>query len=256
MKKNFIARPLLVILTSLLFIACSNDDGAIDSLISGDDEIVNEENSVDNDSDDDSDNTDDGSNEDSSDDDSNNSDDNEGNNDDSSDDGNMGQDDSNGDDDSNNDSSNDDSSEATLVGDWRLVSATVNDGQASTVFNGSTLSFPFTSTSQDEDVGISFQENPNVIQGMGQYTNVIEFSFLSLDFTEEATFDSPLTDGNWEMNNDELIISDSSEANGTFTITELTATTLILQIDFEETVPTDDFDLDATGVLVIELARN
>ena len=59
-----------------------------------------------------------------------------------------------------------------------------------------------------------------------------------------------------EMNNNELIISGGSQANGAFTITEFTATSLILQTEFEETVPADDLELDATGVLVIELARN
>ena len=248
MKKNCIALTQLVLLTSLLFTACSNDDGALDSIV--EDGIVNEENSTD-----DSDENDDTSdNENSGDDTSGDSNNGGENNDDSSND--EGGDDSNNDGSSEDDTSNDGSTDIVITGEWRLVSAVVDDGQASTDFNGSTINFPFTSTSKDEDVNISFQENPNIIQGMGQYTNVIEFSFLNLNFTEEATFDSPLTDGNWEMNNDELIISDSSEANGSFTITELTATTLILQIDFEETVPTDDLELDATGVLVIELARN
>ncbi len=232
----------------LFIVSCSNDDETIDSILGEDEEIVNEENSAD-----DSDETDDTSNNENSEDDSSDSDDgdDDGNNDDSSDDDTEGEDSSN-----DNDSSNEDSSEAMLVGDWRLVRATVNDGQASTVFNGSTINFPFTSTSKDEDVDISFQENPNIIQGMGQYTNVIEFSFLSLNFTEEATFDSPLTNGSWEMINDELVIGDNTQGNGTFVINELTANTLILQTDFEQTVPTNDFELDANGVLIIELARN
>ncbi|WP_422859398.1 hypothetical protein ACOKFD_00155 [Flagellimonas sp. S174] len=251
MKKIDFTRSFLILVMGLFIVSCSNDDETIDSIIGEDEEIVNEENSAD-DSEDNSDTTEDG-NEDSTDDDSSDSDDgdDDGNNDDSSNDDTEGEDSSN-----DNDSSNEDSSEAMLVGDWRLVSATVNDGQASTDFNGSTINFPFTSTSKDEDVNISFQENPNVIQGMGQYTNVIEFSFLSLNFTEEATFDSPLTNGSWEMINDELVISDNTQGNGTFVINELTANTLILQTDFEQTVPTNDFELDATGVLIIELARN
>ena len=143
-----------------------------------------------------------------------------------------------------------------LLGDWRLASARIDDGRASTLFNGAVITFPFSSTSQDENVDITFRESPNVIEGMGEYTNVISFTILSQTITEETPFESPLTDGSWEIVNDELVVSDSSTATSTFTIRELTADMLILETDFEQTVPTDDFELDVTGVLVIELSRS
>ncbi|MEO0900733.1 MAG: lipocalin family protein [Bacteroidota bacterium] len=254
MKKNVFQLTLLLALFSMIVFSCSDSIEPVDNI-----DIVNEENSTD-----DGDDSDDGNGGDDTNDDSGDSTDDDGNNDDSSgddtnDDNTGNGDDMNNDDTSDDDSTNDDSSDssATLVGSWRLVSATINDGEASTTFQGSPVTFSFTSTSQDEDVDITFQENPNVVQGVGQYTNVIQFTIFNIDFVEEATFDSPLTDGNWEMpNGNELIISDSSQANGTFTINELTANTLILQTDFEQTVPTDDLELDTTGVLVIELVRN
>ena len=256
MKKNVFQLTLLLALFSLLIYSCSDSIEPLDNT-----DIVNEENSTDDT--DDADDSDDGNSGDDTDDDTGDSTDDNGNNDDSSgddtDDNTGDGDDMNNDDTSDDDSTNDDSSDssATVVGSWRLVSATINDGEASTTFQGSPVTFAFTSTSRDEDVDITFQENPNVVQGMGQYTNVIRFTIVNIDFEEEATFDSPLTDGNWEMPNDnELIISGSSQANGTFTINELTANTLILQTEFEQTVPTDDLELDTTGVLVIELARN
>ncbi|MEM9362264.1 MAG: lipocalin family protein [Bacteroidota bacterium] len=246
MKKNVFHLSLFLVLFSLFIFSCTDSIEPVDNT-----DIVNEENSTDDvDGEDDS---DDGNAGDDTNDDSGDSTDGDGNNDDSS------GDDMNNDDTSDDDSTNDDSSDssAALVGSWRLVSATINDGEASTTFNGSPVTFSFTSTSQDEDVDITFQENPDVVQGMGQYTNVIRFTIVNIDFVEEATFDSPLTDGSWEMPNDnELIITGSSQANGTFTINELTANTMILQTDFEQTVPTDDLELDTTGVLVIELAPN
>ncbi|WP_435625162.1 hypothetical protein [Flagellimonas sp.] len=271
MKKIFFAQPLFVLLISLLVLSCSNNDDEIDSLIGNNEEqIVNEENSTDDDSNSDSeDDSDDGEDSDDDSTDDNTSDDTDGDNnsDDSSDDD-SGDDnndnDSNGGDDTNNDdtnnddgdTNNDDSSNAMLLGDWRLASAGIDDGRASTLFNGVVISFPFSSTSQDENVDVTFRENPNVIEGMGEYTNVISFTILSQTITEETPFESPLTDGNWEMVNDELVLSDSSSATSNFTIRELTADTLILETDFEQTVPTDDFELDVTGVLVIELSRN
>lgn len=260
MKKKLFTPHLIILILSFFVFSCSDSIEPIDSIVGeNEEEVINEENSTD-DSDD---NSDDGnSNDDSNDDTSDDSDNTDDTSDDSSEDDTGNSDDSSGDDTGNNDDTSgddtggDDSMQATLVGNWRLVSATINNGQASTVFNGIPVSFPFTSTSQDEDVDITFQENPNIIQGMGQYTNVIEFTVLGNAFSEETTFDSPLTDGNWEMNNDELTISGSSQANGAFTITELTATSLILQTEFEETVPTADLELETTGVLVIELARN
>ncbi|MEM9076654.1 MAG: lipocalin family protein [Bacteroidota bacterium] len=249
MKKNTFRLNLFLIFFGLLILSCSDSIEPLDDTIGqNEEEVVNEENSADDAND--GDNSDDGNGGDDTNNDSGDSNGNDGN-----DDSNSGDDTSN-DDTSGDDSSNDGSTDATIVGNWRLVSATINDGQASTVFNGLPVSFPFTSTSQDENVDIIFQENPNVISGMGQYTNIIQFTIIGNDFSEETTFDSPLTDGNWEMGNNELTISGSSQANGTFEITELTSNTLILQTDFEQTVPVDDLELDATGVLVIELARN
>ena len=265
-----------MLLISLLVVSCSNNDEELDALIGDNEEqIVNEENSTedDSDSDDGNDTDDENESDDSSGDDSSD----EGNDDDSTD-GDDTNDDSSGDDtgdnntdndtgdgddtnndeDTNNDgdTNNDDSSNATLLGNWRLVSARIDDGRASTLFNGAVITFPFSSTSQDENVDIAFRENPNIIEGAGDYTNVISFTILSQTITEETPFESPLTDGSWEMVNDELVISDSSEANGTFLIRELSADSLILETDFEQTVPTDDFELDVTGVLVIELSRS
>lgn len=255
MQKRLVFLCFFLITSGLLGISCSSDSEPFDSA----NEEINEETSTEDETDQGStDDTNDGSSEENTDDDSPNNDTDTSGEDDTSDDGSMNGDQGDSDGDNmDDDSAADNGTQTTLLtGNWRLVSAMVENGEASTTFNNAVVTFPFSSSSKEENVDITFQENPNIIQGMGQYTNVLEFTIINQSFTEETTFNSPLTNGNWEIMDNQLIISGSDQTDGAFTVVQLTSNTATLQTEFEETVPTEDFELDVTGVLVIELARN
>lgn len=142
-----------------------------------------------------------------------------------------------------------------LLGTWVLVSATINNGTATTVVNNQTYPLEYTANSTNENSTATFTENPNTIISTGEYTTVINFSFLGTDYTETITSESPLSSGDWSLDNDTLKLDANDTVNGTYRVISLTDETLVLQTEVNRIVTTGGVDLDTKGTLVITLNK-
>lgn len=142
-----------------------------------------------------------------------------------------------------------------LVGTWVLVSATINDGTATTVVANQTYSLSYTASSTNENSQATFSENPNEIVSNGDYTTIINFNFLGTDYSETLTSASPLTTGDWNVENDELQLSANEIVDGNYEIVTLTDSSLILKTPINRVIRTGGVDLDTKGTLVITLSK-
>ncbi|MBS9463750.1 hypothetical protein KIM67_15125 [Flagellimonas sp. 389] len=151
----------------------------------------------------------------------------------------------------------DENTASAIVGNWELVSATINNGQGSTnVENFGVVSFPFSASSKDEDAQITFSENPNEVNGTGEYTIIISYTLFNQEFTDESNLESPITNGTWQQSNNDLIITGGDEnVPGDFIINELTTSRMVLEVAFDRTIPVGELEVDATGTLVITLNK-
>ncbi|UII76374.1 hypothetical protein LV716_00870 [Flagellimonas sp. HMM57] len=151
----------------------------------------------------------------------------------------------------------DENTASAIVGNWELVSATINDGQGSTnVENFGVVSFPFSASSKDENAQITFSENPNVVNGTGQYTIIVTYTIAGSEITDESSLESPITNGTWQQSNNDLTITGGDEnIPGDFTINELTDNRMVLEVPFDRTIPVGELEVDATGTLVITLNK-
>ncbi len=153
------------------------------------------------------------------------------------------------------DDTNDDA-QPLIIGSWELVSATIADGRASTmVQNAGVVEFSFISSSKDENAQITFSGNPNTVNGSGQYTNVISYTLFGQAFTDESFLESPITNGTWQLENNNLTINGDEDVPSDYTIVELTANRMVLEVVFDRTIPVGELNVDATGTLVIVLNK-
>ncbi|QLG46409.1 hypothetical protein [Costertonia aggregata] len=146
---------------------------------------------------------------------------------------------------------------SAIVGIWSLTDATISNGQASTLFEGQTVSFAYSSTSENENASVTFTENPNELTGMGEYTNVINFSLFGNDYSDVTVVPSPLNNGNWQIINDddELLVSGDENSNGSYRIIELTDTSMVLEKDIDQPIFAGGVNLDVTGTLTLTFSR-
>ncbi|PKB43764.1 hypothetical protein AX016_1974 [Cellulophaga sp. RHA19] len=142
-----------------------------------------------------------------------------------------------------------------LLGTWVLVSATIDNGTASTVVNNQTYPLEYTAKSTNETSTATFTEDPNKIVSTGEYTTLINFSFLGTDYTETITSESPLSSGDWSFDDDTLQLDANDTVNGTYKVISLTNENLVLQTEVNRIVTTGGVDLDTKGTLVITLSK-
>lgn len=142
-----------------------------------------------------------------------------------------------------------------LLGTWVLVNATIDNGTASTVVNNQTYPLEYTANSTNENSTATFTDDPNKIISTGEYTTVISFSFLGTDYTETITSESPLSSGDWLLDDDTLKLEANNTVNGNYKIISLTNENLVLQTEINRVVTTGGVDLDTKGTLVITLVK-
>ncbi|MCL5245980.1 MSCRAMM family adhesin SdrC [Cellulophaga sp. 20_2_10] len=142
-----------------------------------------------------------------------------------------------------------------ILGTWTLVSATIDNGTASTVVNNKTYPLEYTASSENENSEATFTDNPDKIVSSGEYNTVIQFNFLGTDYTETITSESPLSSGDWSINNNTLQLNSNEIVDGNYTIISLTETSLVLQTEVNRVIQTGGVDLDTKGTLVITMVK-
>lgn len=148
-----------------------------------------------------------------------------------------------------------DSESNPLVGNWILKSATIDNGSGSTVYNNNTYSLEYTATSTNENVQVTFTDNPNKVVSSGSYEMVINFSFLGKDYSENITSETPFTSGDWEVSDNKLTLAANDTVDGNYEVIEQSETKLVLKAEVDRVVQAGGVDMDTKGTLFITLEK-
>ncbi len=150
---------------------------------------------------------------------------------------------------------------ANLLGVWNLVTINSENGQATITEDGITVSVDFELSSENEDLQITFNEDPNVVSSEGSFTQVTTISTLGQTEVEETLIEGVFLDGNWILDGDQLTINSENEFSDdfdvvpTFEITRLTDTILEIRQDLNQQVIFTENDLETNGILILVFQR-
>ncbi|WP_025741148.1 hypothetical protein [Aquimarina pacifica] len=167
-------------------------------------------------------------------------------------------------DDDNANEQEDDSSEltGTLTGDWNLTGLTASDGTLNTTVEGQAVSLSYTAIGKDFNTEVSFSESPNVVTSSGSFTTEVTFSFFGIEESQEVPGQEFAIVGTWSLEGDQLtILNTTTSEERIATVTTLTDTTLIFEIEIDENLEDstlfEGFDLTGTitGTVVYTLTK-
>lgn len=162
------------------------------------------------------------------------------------------------------DSSNDTS--ADLVGTWSMTSLDY-DGTSSTTFQGTTTSIDFIGEGTNIDYTLTFDENPNNFDASGSYDIELTTDFMGQTTTQTESVEDANSTGTWSRDGntlsfDGVLVSLGDMApmtgdteNNDITISELTATTLVLTQDVMQVESQDGFEVEVTLSTEIVFSR-
>ncbi|MEC3908762.1 lipocalin family protein [Tamlana sp. 2201CG12-4] len=129
-----------------------------------------------------------------------------------------------------------------IVGTWKMVDY-LYSGVTVTEVQSQTLSTDFTGEAYDMNNTITFKENPNVMISEGSFSLKVTSVVLGQTTVQNISDLKSVSDGTWEMVNNELITESNGEV-GKMKIDELTENSLVLSIKRQE-------DLSQAGATII-----
>jgi len=150
-------------------------------------------------------------------------------------------------------SSDDDSTqndESSIEGEWELTSMEM-EGTAEYTMEG--IPFPIVFTFEGYGIDIDsqtvFEVNPNTVASFGTLTLVMSIDMMGETTTEEMPIDFSeyVSSGSWQIEGDQLIITDDEGIESTSKIEQLTSTTLVLTVN--ETVEFEGIPLEYEAVV-------
>jgi len=132
-----------------------------------------------------------------------------------------------------------DAEASDLVGTWELIEES-QEGKGTATIEGIPITGNITSFAKDIDAQITISENPNTISASGGYTEVITGTFATISRTDEVpvSLNDEINQGSWSLTNGVLTLTGGGETLD-INITELTATTLKVEIDVVRDVTID-----------------
>lgn len=128
-------------------------------------------------------------------------------------------------------SKNDDSPKpgGQLVGTWKMTSFTYT-GATTTIFDGESITTPFSGTGKEMNVHISFAANPNTFTSTGDYTVELTMDAGGQQIKQDFPIQGFMGSGSWSREGNKLSVTD--EATGKLqlsTIVQLDDKTLKVQ---------------------------
>ncbi len=129
---------------------------------------------------------------------------------------------------SNDDDSNNNTSEDSILGTWNGTSV-MYTGTSEVTANGITITSNFEGVGYDYNFTVTFNENPNEVTSEGSYSIELTTTVQGQTITQNIENLNFSEVGEWELNNDELTVTNNGEAS-TATIVELSETSLILNV--------------------------
>jgi hypothetical protein len=123
-----------------------------------------------------------------------------------------------------------------LIGTWNLTEESQNGKVTTELIVGIPVSGIVTSVGKNLNAQFIFNENPNIYEASGGYTDVIKIAVAGQTLAEgdlEVPISSLIDQGSWSLNQGVLTLSHNG-IEQTVNIIELTTTTLIIELDIEE----------------------
>lgn len=127
-------------------------------------------------------------------------------------------------------------SEADLLGTWNIKEQTL-DGSIVFVENGQTSTATYEAFAKDIDMKMTFGNNPKKVSAEGKYTLVATVNLLGQSQTDEELVEAindPLENPNWELNGNNITLSNDNTLPGNLIIESYNGTTLRLKADINE----------------------
>jgi len=140
--------------------------------------------------------------------------------------------------------------ESSIEGEWELTSMEM-EGTAEYTMEG--IPFPIVFTFEGYGIDIDsqtvFEVDPNTVTSFGTLTLVMSIDMMGETTTEEMPIDFSeyVSSGSWQIEGDQLIITDNEGVESTSKIEQLTATTLVLTVN--ETVEFEGIPLEYEAVV-------
>lgn len=142
-----------------------------------------------------------------------------------------------------------------IVGVWNLTDASIANGTGTTVFLGITYNLAYTAKSNNENVRVTFTENPNNVTSVGNYQMLLTFNFLGRNYEETLNSESPFNNGAWVLNNNQLTITANNVVNGVYDISFINQNTITVSVPVNRDVPAGGVIIAAKGTLVMTFSK-
>lgn len=123
-----------------------------------------------------------------------------------------------------------------LIGTWNLTEESQNGKVTTELIVGIPVSGIVTSVGKNLNAQFIFNENPNIYEASGGYTDVIKIAVAGQTLAEgdlEVPISNLIDQGSWSLNQGVLTLSHNG-IEQKVNIIELTTTTLIIELDIEE----------------------
>ncbi len=149
------------------------------------------------------------------------------------------------------DGMNDESS--TIVGMWEVISIDAS-GTSTAEIAGQTIETNFVGEGVDLNYTVTFTEDPNEVTADGEYNIELTTTVAGQSITETIPGILFIDSGNWIIEGDQITIT-SNDMDSTGTITTLTDTTLIIEVDTEVVIEQQGVETIATVNAEVNLQR-
>lgn len=136
-----------------------------------------------------------------------------------------------------------------LIGTWKVVSVTSENGKISGTFNNIPISSEFSATGKDYTMLITFSDNPKKISSTGGFTLISELKVLTQTQSFEQKIDSiPATNGIWKVENNTLTTVENG-ITASIKIVSYSNSEIVFKYSIDEnTNSISDFNLNNTKI--------
>ena len=147
--------------------------------------------------------------------------------------------------------------EADLIGTWNLTEQRLENGKIVYVGLGQNITASYNSYTKDEDMRITFSSNPKILSAEGSYTIVATVNINGQTQTDEEVAEAitdPAENPNWELNGNNITLSNDTNLPANLIIDSYNGTVLTLRSEINETI-TDSGQsatVKATMYLILE----
>ena len=157
--------------------------------------------------------------------------------------------------------SNDDDSSSLIIdenlilGEWNLTGHVTENGRTVTEGLGQTLVAEYSTIGKDFDATLTFLENPKTYISEGGYTGVTTTTFQGQTTTEEIITPDVLTNGEWSIENNKLIVVDPNNETLSFEVLTLNENEMVLRHNLNQNLDQLGLTITTTATITMTLSK-